>query len=258
VPLAGFRTFLKGLDKMDKTIDYYMGLPYTIEMVPGLESGWVVSVRELPGCISQGDSPQNAVDMIREAMCGWLEIALEDGIPVPEPRPAETFSGKFVVRVPRSLHREMTEIARRESVSLNQFVSTALARAVGEEGAATTRLVARPVATSATAARLEEARSALGALRACLKRGDELEALRLAEGMGSLLQPDSPGAVRPEGRQEPAMPRGGKARKGERKPPGLSPGATYVNSPQSGAVCRADGGPGQPETDAAPPSQASQ
>ncbi len=43
--------------------------------------------------------------MIREAMRGWISVALEDGIPVPEPKPDEDYSGKFVVRVPRSLHR---------------------------------------------------------------------------------------------------------------------------------------------------------
>ena len=45
--------------------------------------------------------------MIRDAMRGWLEVALEDGIPVPEPRPLEAYSGKFVARVPRSLHRDL-------------------------------------------------------------------------------------------------------------------------------------------------------
>jgi antitoxin HicB len=142
---------------MDKTIDYYMGLPYTIEMVPGLESGWVVSVRELPGCISQGDSPQNAVDMIREAMCGWLEIALEDGLSIPEPRELEQYSGKFVVRVPRWLHRELVRTTDQEGVSLNQFVSTALARAVGEHSASVERAVTQASAASVTAARQEPA-----------------------------------------------------------------------------------------------------
>jgi antitoxin HicB len=252
VPPAGFRTFLKGLDKMDKTIDYYMGLPYTIEMVPGIESGWVVSVRDLPGCISQGDSPQNAVDMIREAMCGWLEIALEDGIPVPEPRPAETFSGKFVVRVPRSLHREMTEIARREGVSLNQFVSTALARAVGEHASSVERAATRASAAAVASARLEAARSSLTALTASLRRGDATDALRLAEELGSQLQAGPSGAVRPAGRQEPVTPAARKPRKDERKQSVPSPGATYVISPQTTTVCLADSDRAEPARDAAP------
>ena len=51
--------------------------------------------------------------MIRDAMAAWLEVALEDGQIVPEPKPAEDYSGKFVVRVPKSLHRDLVETAAR-------------------------------------------------------------------------------------------------------------------------------------------------
>jgi predicted HicB family RNase H-like nuclease len=52
-------------------------------------------------------------------MEGWLTTALDRGIAIPEP---ETFSGKFVLRVPKSLHRKLAENARRENLSLNQFL----------------------------------------------------------------------------------------------------------------------------------------
>jgi len=63
-------------------------------------------------------------------MRGWLQVSLEDGDPIPEPRPEEEYSGKFVVRVPRSLHRQLVEEAERDGVSLNQYVNVALASAV--------------------------------------------------------------------------------------------------------------------------------
>jgi antitoxin HicB len=69
--------------------------------------------------------------MIQEAMSLWLEVALEEGLPIPEPRPDEAYSGKFVVRVPRSLHRELVEMAEHEGVSLNQYINVALAHSVG-------------------------------------------------------------------------------------------------------------------------------
>ena len=56
---------------------------------------------------------------------------LEDGVPVPEPRKAEEYSGKFVVRVPRSLHRQLATVAERDGASLNTYVNTTLAQAVG-------------------------------------------------------------------------------------------------------------------------------
>jgi antitoxin HicB len=116
---------------MEKPVEYFMNLPYTIELRGDPKSGWFVRVKELPGCISQGETPEEALAMIRDAMQVWFEIGLEEGDTIPEPRPEESYSGKFVVRVPRSLHRALVEEADREGVSLNQYINVALARAVG-------------------------------------------------------------------------------------------------------------------------------
>jgi antitoxin HicB len=117
---------------MEKTVDYYVNLPYTIELRKDPEDeGWFVRVKELRGCMSEGDTAEEALAMIREAMELWLEVALEEGIPIPEPRADEDYSGKFVVRVPRSLHRELVEEASRQGASLNQYINVALARSVG-------------------------------------------------------------------------------------------------------------------------------
>jgi len=113
-----------------KTVEYYMNLPYTIELIKDPE-GWFVRVKELEGCMSQGDTAEEAIEMIQEAMELWLEVSLEDGLPIPEPRPDEDYSGKFVVRVPRSLHRELVDEAQRQGTSLNQYINVALARSVG-------------------------------------------------------------------------------------------------------------------------------
>ena len=119
------------MNSMEKTIDYYMSLPYTIELQSDPEEGWFVRVKELRGCTSQGDTPEDAIAMIQDAMLAWLDVALEEGLPIPEPRPDAEYSGKFVVRVPRSLHRQLVEEAEREGVSLNQYINVALAQAVG-------------------------------------------------------------------------------------------------------------------------------
>lgn len=115
---------------MNKPIDYYLGLPYTIQMIPD-EGGWFASVKELPGCMSDGDTPDHAMAMVRDAMRAWIETCLEDGEPVPEPRELEAFSGKLLVRVPASLHRSLTEDAANEGVSLNQHINVVLARSAG-------------------------------------------------------------------------------------------------------------------------------
>ena len=78
---------------MEKTVDDYMNRPYTIELHQEPEEGWFVRVKELPGCVSEGDTAEEALTMIREAMRLWLEVALAEGIPVPESRSEEDYSG---------------------------------------------------------------------------------------------------------------------------------------------------------------------
>jgi antitoxin HicB len=117
-----------------KTVDDYLGLPYRIVLTHDRDDsgneGYIASVEELPGCLSQGRTAEEAVRGISDAMAGWISVALEDGIDVPEPMENDTYSGKFVLRVPQSLHAELVRAAEREGVSLNQFASSALAAAV--------------------------------------------------------------------------------------------------------------------------------
>lgn len=85
--------------------------------------------------MTEADSPAEAAAMISDALACWIEVALADGQPIPEPRAVEDYSGKFVVRVSRSLHRDLVAAAERDDVSLNQYVATELARAVGRDQA---------------------------------------------------------------------------------------------------------------------------
>jgi antitoxin HicB len=102
-----------------KNISYYLALPYSIHIQAEVEGGFFARVEELKGCMTQGESLEEAASNIRDAMKAWLKTALDRGITIPEP---ETHSGKFVLRVPKSLHRKLAENAKRENLSLNQFL----------------------------------------------------------------------------------------------------------------------------------------
>lgn len=121
-----------------RTLDDYLDLPYALVVTHDVDesgnAGWVAEVEELPGCISQGRTPEEAVEHVRDAMRDWIGVALEDGVEIPEPRAAADYSGHFVVRVPTSLHADLVRRAGQEGVSLNQFVASALAGAVGWRG----------------------------------------------------------------------------------------------------------------------------
>lgn len=114
-----------------KTIDEYMALPYTIELMQEEDNSWFVQIKELPGCISVGETPDDAIHMIRDAQRAWIKVALEDQIAIPEPRAGE-YSGKFNLRVPKSLHRRLATMAEEEGVSLNTLCIALLAKGLGE------------------------------------------------------------------------------------------------------------------------------
>lgn len=105
-----------------KTVEEYMKLPYTIELTPDTdEGGFVASYPDLPGCLSIGDTAEEAVANALDAKRAWLEAALEDGIEIQEPDSLKDYSGQFKLRIPKSLHKSLAEQSRQEGVSMNQY-----------------------------------------------------------------------------------------------------------------------------------------
>jgi predicted HicB family RNase H-like nuclease len=105
-------------------VQEYMKLPYNYIITPvNDESGayFHASVLELDGCQSSGETFKEAYDGLMEAMEGWIETKIENGFSVPLPLDSKKFSGKFVVRLPRSLHARLVMEAEKEGVSLNQY-----------------------------------------------------------------------------------------------------------------------------------------
>jgi antitoxin HicB len=111
---------------------YYVGLSYPITVVKE-DVGYSIAILDLPGCLSQGDTLEEALSNIEDAKAGWLEIAIAQGREIPEPEHDRSYSGKFMTRVPKGLHKALVIRAKRSGVSLNQYVSHLLTRAVQEE-----------------------------------------------------------------------------------------------------------------------------
>jgi predicted RNase H-like HicB family nuclease len=118
---------------MKKTVDDYMDLPYTFLTIKQPDGTFFIKVKELEGCMSVGDSIEDAYVMIRDAMKSWISLALEEEDPIPAPESLSTreYSGKFVVRTPTSLHRELAGKAEENHVSLNTYVVSLLSRQSG-------------------------------------------------------------------------------------------------------------------------------
>jgi antitoxin HicB len=115
-----------------KNLDYYRSLSYGITLRKDEEGDWVARVEELPGCTAHGGTQAEALEHVEEVKTAWIEDAIEAGDAIPEPRVDQKLpSGKWLQRVPRSLHMSLTKMAEEEGVSLNQLVTTTLAEAVG-------------------------------------------------------------------------------------------------------------------------------
>ncbi|MDD4768083.1 MAG: toxin-antitoxin system HicB family antitoxin [Desulfotomaculaceae bacterium] len=121
-----------------KDLNYYLNLNYEIKirkLTSEEGGGWFVEIPLLPGCISDGETPEEAIFNINDAKKCWVETCLELGRPVPEPLTGD-FSGQLRIRMPKSLHRILSEKAREENISLNQYINYQLARGVGHPTAA--------------------------------------------------------------------------------------------------------------------------
>jgi antitoxin HicB len=111
-----------------KSLADYLEITYPLRLIPDPDGGYVFEYPDLPGCLGQIDSLDDLAEHAEEARRLWLETAYDLGKSIPLPAQREDFSGKFVVRIPKTLHRQLTETAEAEGVSLNYYVGTLLER----------------------------------------------------------------------------------------------------------------------------------
>lgn len=125
---------------VEKTlIDYYsVDYPALVRKIPEAEGGgWIAEIIELPGCMADGETPDEAMLNLNEAKKCWIDVALKRGQDIPVPSPSfmdeEVYSGKFTLRIPKFLHRQLAQTAKNEGVSLNQYIQTLIAFNFGKK-----------------------------------------------------------------------------------------------------------------------------
>jgi len=119
--------------EVDPRVAELLNRPYRREIVPETDGTWMASAPELKGCITSGDTPAQALSMLEDAMAAWLATALELGRRVPEPSDTtgREYSGRFNLRLPTDLHRQLAERAARNKSSLNEYCVYLLSEGVG-------------------------------------------------------------------------------------------------------------------------------
>ena len=107
-----------------------MKYPYRVELIQEAdgERYWVARSDCLKGCIGTGETPEEAAAELEENENVWLETAKEYGAEIPAVpyESVETYSGKFTVRVSSYVHKSASEQAKKQGISLNQFVNDAI------------------------------------------------------------------------------------------------------------------------------------
>lgn len=105
-------------------IDY----PFTIRHLSKEEGrGYLAEAIDLNGCIADGETIEEAIHNLEDAVNSWIKTAQELHLFVPTPSDDSQFSGKWVVRTPKSIHHRLVDMAKREGISLNTLAVSLLA-----------------------------------------------------------------------------------------------------------------------------------
>jgi antitoxin HicB len=118
---------------MKHPAERYLKEPYTCILVPDEMGGYAAEILEFPGCFAEGETPNEAMKALDSAAAAWIRAALAQGQEIPPPLRNQGYGGKFALRLPKSLHRQATQFAERDGVSLNQYFVSAIAAKVGAE-----------------------------------------------------------------------------------------------------------------------------
>lgn len=118
-------------DPIEEQAKALVARPYARRLTPDDSGGFTATIQEFPGCIADGDSPNEALANLEAAALSWIEAQLDLGQPIPEPLALYGYSGKLALRIPRGLHKRVAEQALSEGVSINQFLTSAISLVVG-------------------------------------------------------------------------------------------------------------------------------
>lgn len=114
-----------------KTDLYY---PLNIRPLDAADGGgFLIEVPDLPGCIADGETIEEALTEIESAIESWIKTAKSFGDPIPNPSTAMNYSGQWRIRVPKHLHAALALQAKEEGVSLNMLAATLLAEGIGKK-----------------------------------------------------------------------------------------------------------------------------
>jgi len=107
------------------------GYQFTVRPLSSNEGGgYLVEYPDIPGCMSDGETIEEAIANGREALRDCLDVFRESGRRIPKP---VIEAAQWRQRLPRTLYAKLTRQAEREGVSINSFVTAIIAEAIGSK-----------------------------------------------------------------------------------------------------------------------------
>jgi predicted RNase H-like HicB family nuclease len=95
---------------------------YEYRLIEDPEGFFYIEIPELPGCSATGKTLEEALKNVKKAQREWIKFAKKHGRPIPSPEKEREYSGRFVLRIDKKLHEELSKQAKEEDISLNQHI----------------------------------------------------------------------------------------------------------------------------------------
>ncbi|MDR0701262.1 MAG: type II toxin-antitoxin system HicB family antitoxin [Azoarcus sp.] len=111
---------------------------YIISPIPADEGGgFLLTIPDLPGCMADGETEAEAITNGRDAFSATVSALIHMGREIPAPKfsperlAVPDVSGKFVARLPKTIHARLVERAAAEGVSLNSLIISMVSEGLG-------------------------------------------------------------------------------------------------------------------------------
>ena len=115
---------------MNRNLDRYR---FTVRPLSKEEGrGYLVEYPDIPGCMSDGETIEEAITNGRDALRDCMEVFRESGRKIPKP---SIEAAQWRQRLPRTLYSKLTKQAEAEGVSINSLVAAIIAEAIGAKQA---------------------------------------------------------------------------------------------------------------------------
>ncbi|MCD8286843.1 MAG: type II toxin-antitoxin system HicB family antitoxin [Clostridia bacterium] len=112
------------------SLEEYLSLHYPVQITEDPDEGcFIVSCPDLPGCLTSGETLDEAITNAIAARCRWLAAAYSQGIPIREPGTAQPDVACLTLSISRSLHRLLSKRARTAGMTISQYCVDLLSRA---------------------------------------------------------------------------------------------------------------------------------